>query len=207
MGYYTKIILFIAAIIFIAGVIKSFDFLGQTLYTPKIDPNSLPPEIELNENYNYYDLQGSTDDQLRGEVRSKVLRTSFVPRAVGSAGSNIRVVFEPEETSSGCTYKKLSIPLQVTITLPRWDPPEGTASETKEKWTKFLKVVEDHEKEHRDITLKHAVNLSKILKSLPPSATCEELAKKVKGKTQEVQKNHIKEQQKLDVFHGRISLP
>src|SRR5207247_1440740 len=118
----------------------------------------------------YYDIAGSSVQELRDEIR----------RLGPQGGDDALTVWDLQWTygdapaAHGCVLRNVKVTLTVTTTLPRWEPRAGTPAHLVESWRTYLAHVRVHEAGHKAIAEQYAKKLVAALGSLR-GATCREV--------------------------------
>jgi predicted secreted Zn-dependent protease len=146
--------------------------------TPQLAPTSAAapaaarPSISAREQY--YDIDGSSAGALRDQIHR------LGPKDESGQAHDALTVWDLEWTyhdapgPGGCALRDVHVTLTVTITLPRWTPPETAEPTLRASWRSYLEHVKLHEGGHRAIAERNARDLLAALTGLR-GATCEEL--------------------------------
>lgn len=92
----------------------------------------------------------------------------------GTTDWNVRWRFRWEPVAGGCRLTDVDVRLDVTTTLPRWDPPDDPDPGVPGLWTRYRTALADHEATHRDLAVEAANRVAWTLGGLR-AATCAEI--------------------------------
>jgi predicted secreted Zn-dependent protease len=82
----------------------------------------------------------------------------------------------PNDKKDGaCATGPVSVELEVVQTYPDWVARTGARASTVAEWNRWMTALKDHEEGHRRLLVDTAKKMSRQLRALPASATCEEL--------------------------------
>jgi len=129
---------------------------------------------------NYYDVRGTTLEELRQDVFSrgpydKEANTRFA----GWAEWRIQWWFDRREVAGGCAVANASTETHIEYTLPRWVDEDAAPPELRASWKRFIDALTEHEEGHGRLARELAEQIEFAIRSLPPEPTCEELDRKV----------------------------
>jgi predicted secreted Zn-dependent protease len=85
-----------------------------------------------------------------------------------------------------CAVSDVQVSTRVTVTLPTWEPPEGTSQALVEQWRTYEDALRTHEDGHVAIALASGEALLATLQALPPAPSCDVLQVNVKDAAEHV---------------------
>lgn len=149
----------------------------------------------------YYDLEGSTGEQLDRQIRLK-------GPAKGHALASAAIRFKPldisfREDAAGCAVSRARIQVIANITLPRWQNRLGSEEGLRRAFNNLQNYARAHEKTHVRIAELAAREMESALKALPASSTCKRLDKKVERTVKAKLRKHDKAQKAFDAAEAR----
>jgi predicted secreted Zn-dependent protease len=140
---------------------------AEVLPTPVLPLTINPVEIP-NANIIYYDISGSTQDELRAQLNA--LGPVGFDGYKGDATTDWFIRWNwPGYGTSTCNLSAAIISHDIKVIFPRWIPPEDASPELIAKWANYSKLLAEHEKGHVDSVLKNFPDVVNAIKS----ATCE----------------------------------
>jgi len=111
----------------------------------------------------YYNVQGATEAELRSSL------DALRPNAE-DAYTAWRITWTwPQDGTGICHLADVTVSYLVTVTFPRWQPPETAPSTLIEKWVSYTRALADHEKGHVDFVV---ANVPVLIDSIH-RATCD----------------------------------
>jgi predicted secreted Zn-dependent protease len=138
-----------------------------------VEPVNTPPaKIEAVEIPNatiiYYDITGSTEDELRAQLNT--LGPVGYDGYKGDATTEWFIRWNwPGYGSSTCDLAAADISYEIKVVFPRWTPTTDASPDLIAKWATYTKVLAEHEKGHVDSVLKNFPAVVDAIKG----ATCE----------------------------------
>jgi|GEM_PF-623625 predicted secreted Zn-dependent protease len=142
-------------------------------------PTSSSDRSKARETIKYYDVRGTTIEELRHEVYSRGPYDSTGQRFAGWAEWRIRWWYDREQVPQGCKVSRAVTETDIEYTLPRWVEAANAPEELRETWNRFVEALTVHEQGHGDLARALAAEIEFAIRNLPPEPTCEELDRKV----------------------------
>ena len=116
----------------------------------------------------YYDIQGSTAEELIDEIFEKGPIAGFEQYLSVAAVEYDLWYTWPGKSLGNCELNKAETGYTLKIIAPRWEPNPETSPELIESWIKFMEEVKAHEEGHLDIIREY----HKTLKDVIANSTC-----------------------------------
>jgi predicted secreted Zn-dependent protease len=161
---------------------------------------SNPPTVQTMVNYAYYDIDGATEADIRGQITALGPRDNF-----GTWGAstrwNVDWSYPYAVGPAGCSAGPVVVQLGVTVTLPRWNTPGQAPGRLVANWQRFSAAVLDHENGHRDIALQGASELAQALAALPTAATCADFERTARATGEAVVAQYNRQQ----IFYDQVT--
>ena len=147
---------------------------------------ALPARAEETFRIEYFDVSGSSSQELRtdlsrlGPVADNGVR--------GDAYTRWRIAWEFELTERGktCVAGNFAVDLTVTMSLPRWVPPQGVSAELVTLWDQYSTAVRVHEDGHHRIARAAADEVARRLSAAARGKGCKALENTLKALVDEV---------------------
>ena len=136
--------------------------------TPPATQTEVAPDRIPNATITYYDITGSSADELRTEL------DRFGPIGYdgykGDATTQWFIRWNwPGYGESSCDLSQATVSYEIEVILPRWSPPDNVQPDLVTQWTAYLHALIEHEKGHVEYVVdRHATVLAAI-----KNATCE----------------------------------
>ncbi len=116
----------------------------------------------------YYDISGSTEDQLRDQLNT------FGPVGYdghkGDATTQWHITWQwPGRANGSCRLSEAVVSHQITVILPKWNPPPSASSKLIAKWETYLLALAEHEAGHVSLVIANLQRVEETIKG----ATCE----------------------------------
>lgn len=119
----------------------------------------------------FYDVTGSTEAQLRADLRSK-------KQEGHNALTRWKIAWTyPFAPAQGgrCATGPVTVDVTLTFVYPRWAPPPAVPARLRAQWHTILAGLRVHEDGHKDIVMKAAEEVQRTLEALPAASSCAEL--------------------------------
>jgi predicted secreted Zn-dependent protease len=139
-------------------------------------------EPEITETNTYYDIHGTTVEQLRSEMHHKSRHSD------GFAFTNCSVSWKADrvETPQGFVVIKSNTKLILTYCYPRWTEEAQAPAELRQKWDAFAKAEIIHEKGHGAIAMEAARAVDQAVMAVKPNKSAHVLDGYVKIAAEQV---------------------
>ncbi len=137
-------------------------------------PNAAPAGPSIDSHEQYYDITGSSVQQLRDAMRRSGPREREGAPGDALTVWNLEWAYRDRRTGSGCALRDVRVTLSVTTTLPRWAPRADEPARLVQAWRTFVERVKVHEAGHRAIAEQSARDLMAALVSLQEDS-CKQL--------------------------------
>jgi predicted secreted Zn-dependent protease len=126
-------------------------------------PPALPPGIVDHRAERFYEVEGTTRDELIREIRSKG-PVSGTRRVWGRHEWDLRWSYRSAHSSGLCRMTEVRITLESVTTLPRWTTRERADSSLVLAWDAMIEALRVHENGHRDIAYRAAREVQRTLR-------------------------------------------
>jgi predicted secreted Zn-dependent protease len=121
---------------------------------------------------NFYAVSGSDPWELRADIRRK---RPWKDEVDGFTRWKIDWSFTSASSDSDCRLQSLQLKTDITITIPKWTPPEEATARLKQRWSAYVVALLAHEEGHKRIVLAATKEVRKRLTELRAARTCDEL--------------------------------
>lgn len=133
-----------------------------------VPPVVINPAAIPNANIIYYDISGSTQDELRTQLNT--LGPVGFDGYKGDATTNWFIRWNwPGYGTSTCNLSAAIISYDIKVIFPRWIPPADASPDLIAKWENYSKLLAEHEKGHVDSVIENFPAVVDAIKG----ATCE----------------------------------
>ena len=120
----------------------------------------------------YFKVRGATAAELRADLRrvGPVGETGVI----GGALTKYRIVWQISMTfeNSSCRAEDVNVDLDVTMLLPRWEPPAGVAPEVVQVWDRISALLREHEDGHHRLAIEAAREVRRRLGKAVRADSC-----------------------------------
>jgi predicted secreted Zn-dependent protease len=139
---------------------------GTEADSPDVSSNS--PGFFDNSKYNYYQIYGTTENELYDQASQCGPDTAD---GVFQASTSYRIRWTYRYTtisdSDNCQISSVAVGVNIKINFPKWDPPSGESQDVIDFWNDKTSHLKDHEEHHRQIALDGARQILTTLQNFP----------------------------------------
>jgi len=167
--------------------------------------DELPSQVQVKEKFDYYEIDGSTTDELRAQMKRN--GTTWNDGKVYAALTtwDIHYHYDIAPTNGGYALSAITTSVDVTIHLPKLVPSARTPVQLISSWNSYLQHLKTHEFGHRDIAIGIGKEIYQALAALGSSSSKSELDREaqnlVKAKFQRLKEDQIGYDQ--ETRHGK----
>ncbi|MBU1670712.1 MAG: DUF922 domain-containing Zn-dependent protease [Actinobacteria bacterium] len=124
------------------------------------------PGLSTSVSFEYYDVTGRTSTDL-----ITAMETGGPEGYWAYTHWYVDYEYPGEKTAAGYRTGPVAVAADVTVILPRWNPPPGASPELVSRWERMVRAVRTHEEGHRDIGFSTGQRLLEALEALPPHSS------------------------------------
>jgi predicted secreted Zn-dependent protease len=144
----------------------------------------LPPpgadwRFEVSERQCVFEIDARDEAQVDRVLAER--EASGTPRWHGLTRADFDIRFETEPTAAGCRFIWLQMQVDISLWLPRWQPPSPVRLRQGRRWQARLEVLRQHELAHRDQKVATAIALYRELATLA-AADCSEFDRRARSR-------------------------
>lgn len=123
----------------------------------------------------YYDIQGSTAQELRARMDRLGVRDSNGDVWDAYAKWHVKWRFWWTNTGQSCRITRVETTVEITYTLPRWVGRSVGSSELQDQWDRFITALRLHEEGHGGIAKDCAARIEDAIATMGTRQSCKEL--------------------------------
>lgn len=155
--------------------------LALVLPTPDAKPTTAATDaipVAIDERLATYPIQGDTASELSSQIkRLGPLDGNEGKRFAGNTRWSVRWNYMMAPQADGrCRLQQVQVSLEVTMTLPEWQPRHRADPLLKSHWPAYLAALTNHEMGHRANGVRAAFAVRDALAAVAPAASCQQLA-------------------------------
>ena len=163
-------------------------------------------EPTIAEEPSYYDIVGASAAELVAQMNSLGPIDSNDNKKVWAKARwrvNWRYAYHME--GSTCLLDKVTVSLRIEYTYPRWKNEADADEATRSAWTRFVSVLQKHERQHGQHGIDAAREVEPAIGAIEGRPTCEALAEEANAVGQRITKKHAARDVEYDqrTHHGR----
>ena len=143
----------------------------------------------------YYAVTGRSHAELVASVRRNA------PRAGGAYGIGFIDFLPRYRTVSAngvCRIAEAQVGVRVALTLPQWKDPGDAPKAVSRHASRFVRVIDSHERAHAAIAGRYARTMKARLLKLAPDRNCWNLRGRAEALIRDIKKQHISAQNAFD---------
>lgn len=140
-------------------------------------PGSDAIAVAIDEKLVKYPIEGDTASELLSQMaRLGPVDQNEGKRFQGNTSWSVRWNYMMVQRSDGrCGLQQPAITLQVTMTLPDWQPKRRADSLLRSRWPVYLSALTNHEMGHRANGVRAAFAVRDALAAVEPADSCQQL--------------------------------
>ena len=133
----------------------------------------------IHDDIEYLDVTGNSKRELIEALDRLSVPDATGKRFYGHTHWELRWNYNVASEGAECRVTTVTATLDMTMSLPRWDPPRNADPALVHTWNAFVAGLREHEEGHRDIALDAAQEITNRIEAIPPAANCEKLKRTV----------------------------
>ena len=137
------------------------------------------PKLLEHAEVEYYDVSGSTPDELRVSMNERRPTNPFDAHRAFDAYTDWYISWDwPGYGSNACNLAAALVTYEIQVILPGWQPPGNASPELITKWEKYIHSLVIHEQGHVDHIVNHYLDVETAIRNAT-CATAEAAAQRV----------------------------
>lgn len=158
-----------------------------TLLLCAVEPyaGEIPPfscELKVKERFQYYDIYGSTIEELRSQMKSKGVKGADGKVYTGLTTWDIRYVYDIGSANGRYSISSATTRVDIVYRMPRFATSDPQLAEM---WQQYLQNLQQHEFGHKALAVNAAAEINEIFASIPAFPDADLLAEEVTRRTEE----------------------
>lgn len=159
---------------------------------------SLPVSVR----YNYYPIRGLSDTELRSQMAQQgPLDTVEGRRYDANTAWTVRWSYRYRSVGNQCAIASVKTKVDITFTLPQWQPAAGTARSLIAEWNQYLAALQTHEDGHKNHGVAAGQAVMQTLSRLPAAASCQSLGAAANKAAQQI----VQRYNQKDIEYDRLT--
>jgi predicted secreted Zn-dependent protease len=115
-----------------------------------------PVVLKVERSTKYYDVRAANSSEIFDYLAAHSETDARGRRMAGSTASSARLEWSALPGTASCYLQRLTILLNLVVTLPRHEHADGLQDEARANWDRLMKRIAEHEQRHVDIELEFA---------------------------------------------------
>lgn len=141
------------------------------------------PSPTVSERTERYEVAGATPKEIRTSM-NRLRPADYSGRRFDAFTDwRVRWLYRHASTAEQCILTSFQTTVTIVTTLPRWSGNRVDAA-LAQRWDRYLRALEEHEKGHAQIGARAAEAIQEELSKLQPHATCPDLEKAIESRAQ-----------------------
>ena len=166
-----------------AGEFKVARYNEESQYPNKPEPK---PELllQVDEKYEYYDIDGSSLEELRKKMRSNGTKWNDGKTYAALCTWDIKYRYDVRKQDGLHSIKSATTDVSIVYRFPKWTPPATAPEPVVNSWKRYIDKVHEHEFGHRDLAVKSAEEINEALAAIGSFTSERELNREAKKAVQ-----------------------
>jgi predicted secreted Zn-dependent protease len=131
-------------------------------------------EVFISTSRVFYNIAGSTADQLRSQMNQHGYRDDDGNHWDAYTDWYVSWSYTYSQNTEGCSAVDIQVEVDITFIFPIWDMPSNVSQDLATKWDDYVTSLQIHEDGHRDIAVQAACGILEELNSLQSYGYCSE---------------------------------
>ena len=132
-----------------------------------------------------YAVAGTTPEEIRVSMNRQRPADKSGRRLDAFTDWQVRREYRHSSTAEQCALTSFKTTIEVVTTLPRWSGNRGDSA-LAQRWDRYQRALEEHEKGHAQIGIKTAEAMQEELSKLEPHATCADLQHAIESRAKDI---------------------
>ncbi len=168
---------------------------------------SLSSNIEYQEHTRYYDISGTTINQMLKSIQKNRPAEYHLGNFDAYTDYKLHYGYSTIKSHGRCKLTKPKIRLTVTFVLPRWTSERTAPSKVIKEWHRYRRALIEHENGHKEIAAEAANAIESLFQSIPRSRSCHDLNQLFNHRASELERDFHQRQKDYDkaTKHGILT--
>ena len=162
------------------------------------------PVLNINESYRYYDVKGTSTDEVRKQMRKNGTKWNDGHVYAALTTWNIKYNYGITKRNGAYVVSSVETNIDIKFDLPRWKPGSTPPAHMASQWDNYSERLIEHENGHRDLAVNAAAEVNKVLSTLGSFSSKQELQQEADRRVKAALDQHKKTQVAYDdhTSHG-----
>jgi len=138
-------------------------------------PSSASAEPQINEDFNYYTVNGSTAKRIRQNLNLKTPITENGKKYDAYTKWHVTWNLRWKKSIDSCEITEITTKVDITYILPKLEKLESKNPSLKRKWGDYSTALIHHENGHRDFGIHTARSIEERVLTMGPRSSCRQL--------------------------------
>ncbi len=139
------------------------------------ETNSVSQEVEVVTEYVYYQITGSSEDELDAQMNQLGPSDESGHRWDAYTEWYVTWSYSYSTTENDCSTGPAKVQVEITFTFPQWDPPPNAPQDLVDRWDAYVAALQLHEDGHEEIAIEAGNEILQAISALPTYPLCSEL--------------------------------
>ncbi|KUM26300.1 hypothetical protein AU467_22395 [Mesorhizobium loti] len=153
--------------------------------------------VKIDEKSSTYDLRGLTI----AAIHEDILRNA--PRDAdgvvdGETVNETNWSLNFEAANGNCQISFDAVNVSITMKLPRWVDEAQAPADVQKAWSAYIVSLREHENQHRDIAVKAAEAVDRLIHDQQPASKCSDIKQRIRDSAKTILNDAEVEQEKYD---------
>jgi predicted secreted Zn-dependent protease len=139
----------------------------------QVESSSSQPTVKIQ--YRYYPVTGATAQNLRSEMTHLSPVTQGGRHFDANTDWYVRWSYRYAKTGTSCSMSQVSTQVDVTFTLPKWQPNANAPRSLVTQWSHYSAALQQHEDGHKNHGIAAGQAVLSTLSTMPAYSSCQAL--------------------------------
>ncbi len=159
--------------------------------------NTTAPPV-LRERYDYYEVCGCCEKDLQCDLAKKCVGSNAGKKYDSMTDWKLKWDYGRSRGPALCAADSFTVTVYITFHLPKWARAADAPQALMDKWEKYEESLLVHEKQHEELAIDAAIELTHAVGELPSARTCDELDRNVRRLAEERSRRLTEDQKAYD---------
>lgn len=149
-------------------------------------------------NFQYYNIQGNSVEELRTEMQRKGPRDQSGRRFHGLTDWHVSWTYRWRQQGDRCRLNQVEVDFSNRIQMPRWRPSRHAPRELVQQWQRYIQRLEQHELQHYQHGVQAAEEVERVLSHFSIPGNCRTMENAANQRAEEIIRRYNRLDQQYD---------
>lgn len=168
-------------------------------------PTHVWAKVTVEQTDSRYELRGLTKEEIHSDIMKNAPKENG-EIIDGEMNDDLTLSLDYTVQAGKCQIASDTVNLKLVMSLPRWVDEQRASEKVRTAWNEYFSVLQAHESGHKEIAVRAANEIDKLIHSGQSAESCSELkarittaAEGIQSKAEAAQEKHDKNSQSFDL--------